>query len=249
MFWLNINHHWFVPRPSHHQYASLKWSKTGWCGKAWKKANHHYHTSNSCCKVQESAGKLCMQVPTVYKNSVFCTTSIVQERLFKWGWASPTLAWLHCTRVCVCVNACWLVVWTDHLAYMLEGLGMRPSVYTYKLEHVHSPLLPCLIPRHLSWERGYLLPLPVWNPALHTWYWYKRSHSPSYPSLIQGMYLGNEANHAPTCLHYILVARLIFCSGEERRGEERRGAPHKEGGRLTKLYKQEFVVPVVVARQ
>ena len=98
------------------------------------------------------------------------------------------------------------------------------------------------------------------------------------------MYLGNEANHAPTCLHYILVARLIFCSvlfwrgeerrgeerrgeerrgeerrgeerrgeerrGEERRGEERRGAPHKERGRLTKLYKQEFVVPAVVARQ
>ena len=121
MFWLNINHRWFVPRPSHHQYASLKWSKTGWCGKAWKKANHHYHTSNSCCKVQESAGKLCMQVPTVYKNSVFCTTSIVQECLFKWGWASPTLAWLHCA--CVCVFVGWLV---GRLDWPLTVFDRRP---------------------------------------------------------------------------------------------------------------------------
>ena len=82
---------------------------------------------------------------------------LIQVRLSK---SHTSLTALH-TCVCVCVNACWLVVWTDPLAYMLEGIGMRPSVYTYKLEHVHNPLLPCLIPRHLSWERGYLLPLPV----------------------------------------------------------------------------------------
>ena len=122
--------------------------------------------------------------------------------------------------VCVCLLVGWSVVWTDHLPRLIEDLGVRASVaimllYTCKLEHhcSQSPSYPAsfilgtrlpIVPTSMKSCSTYLVLIQMF-----TFPFLPQPHSVCILGMRLIMLLA-------TCLHYILVARLIFCSGEEQ---------------------------------
>ena len=100
------------PYPSPHLLSITGLELSGWW---WHHCNWTYHVSEASslpCHVLvswathssvEVAGLQCSVVNCLPSRSLHALFLELVYTLLGWAWASPTLVWLHCTHVCVCL--------------------------------------------------------------------------------------------------------------------------------------------------